>query len=136
VVVKANRRIRRLMPEEWRGAFSQALLHLYDFEFLEDSPLTALLPSTITIDNRMLFARGQALSAYLADEFLPAMISRFSTQDTRLRRMRETLEGVAQSKSIAQISREHGKSREFWHRAIWGPCCEVCIHEWLAQNAR
>jgi hypothetical protein len=126
---RSSSRRQRLTERELRAAVAHALLHLWDIPTLADSPLAALpvVQRRCQGNERLLFCEGVALAAYLR-EIVADMIDRLPG-DGKVAVLRNLLQGVCDGKSIAQLAREHGRTREHYSRQYWPKVAALVAHE-------
>jgi len=111
------------------GHVAKALLDFDDLASLSDNPLCELPDVEEGASNsRALFAEGVTLQAVLKSA-VADVIDRLPPGDPRMERIRATLQGVLQSRSIAQIARQHGRSREYWSRSYWKRAVNLVARE-------
>jgi DNA-binding phage protein len=100
------------------GSVGEALLHLQDPMWLDDSPLVELTEvQRLSKTDAHLFADGIALRTVLI-EAIDQVMKRLPNED-KPAILKATLQGVLRGQSVAAIAREHGKSREHFSRTYW-----------------
>ncbi len=105
----------RLSQRELHALVVQALLHLHDVPWLSESPLVSLpAVQRRCHGSTQLFADGHALAACLR-EIVAAITDRLDGEG-KVAIYGAVLEGVCAGRSIAQIAREYGKTRERFSR--------------------
>src|SRR5689334_3789074 len=118
----------RWSHEEFRVLIGRALLDLGDIPRLADSPLVEL-PEVRrrAAGSTMIFGEGVALDAYLREQVSGVIARLHGTGKVAI--LRSILEGVCAGKSIAQIAREHGRTRSFFSRHYWAAATRVVAQE-------
>jgi hypothetical protein len=131
----SSRRRQRLTERELRAAVAHALLHLWDIPCLADSPLTALpvVQRRSQANPRLLFAEGHALAAYLHETVADVIVQ--LEGEGKIAILRDLLQGVCTGKSIAQVAREHGRSREHFSRHHWYRATSLVARQISTLNA-
>ena len=114
---------------------ASALLRIDDIAWLSESPLRELRQVRERAHrSQALFAEGIALQAAIK-RAADRVEQRLPLGDRRLERIRFTLSGVIEGKSIAALARAQRRSREYWSRAVWPQVVALVAHE-LAQEDR
>jgi DNA-binding phage protein len=123
-----------LRGQQFRTAVAEALLHLGDVTWLQDSPLAALPEvERRSAGSQQLFAEGQALGELLHESLTAVKLRLVGFGKVAL--LRAALEGIDRSETIAHIAREHGRTREHFSRTYWKLAAGLVAEE-LARSTR
>jgi hypothetical protein len=111
-----------------------AMLHFHDLAWLAESELCELSQvQTLARGSHVLFAEGIALRQLL-ESSAKTVLDRLPRGDRRLDRIRFTLEGVLEGRSIAALAREQGRTREYWSRSVWREAAALVARELVQQE--
>ena len=127
---------RRLTDHELRTLVAPALLHLQDPAWLSlNSPLVELAEvQRRSAGSPRLFADGQALAGFLM-EIAKGLTARLEGGG-KLAILRATFQGICDSRSIAAIARDQGRTREHFSRTYWRLAVQLLAAELATMDAQ